>query len=106
MKYGCRIPATVKIVVRNGYCIWLNFDKVNKHFTGLRAFYEDFSINAGHTLLFEYYGDFEFKVCIVDLYGSEIEYPFTVHELQKCQPSHGMYILYLLRYEVYHILFE
>lgn len=100
VKYADRIPATVKVVVRTGYCIWVDFDKVNEQFIGLRAFYKDFSIQGGHTLLFEFCGDFEFKVCIVDLYGSEIEYPVIVHHLQKCEPRNGMYFLQFLLIEM------
>ncbi|XP_074338985.1 B3 domain-containing protein Os08g0324300-like [Apium graveolens] len=87
LKYDGRIPATLKIIVRNGYEIWVDFDKVNEKFKGFREFYHDFGIISGNTLLFEYVGNFDMKVVIVDMYGSEIQYPHRVHELQKQLPN-------------------
>ncbi|XP_074368824.1 uncharacterized protein LOC141708896 isoform X2 [Apium graveolens] len=83
MKYGSRIPATLKIIVRTGYEIWLDFDKLNEKFNGLREFYHDFGIICGNTLLFEYVGNFDMKVVILDMHGSEIQYPSIVHPLQE-----------------------
>lgn len=91
VRYGDRIPKIVKLTVRTGYAIWLDFDKVKEFFVGMRLFFENFSITRGQTLVFEHCGGFEIKVCICDLYGSEIQYPNIVHNFQSCRPCHGMY---------------
>ncbi|KAL8155301.1 hypothetical protein AgCh_000613 [Apium graveolens] len=67
LKYGFRIPTTVK---------------------GLHDFYHDFGIVFGYTLCFEYVGDFDMEVCITDPYGFEIDYPSRAHHLQARVPSH------------------
>ncbi|KAL8108432.1 hypothetical protein AgCh_024768 [Apium graveolens] len=86
-KYGHRIPSTVRVLVRNGYELWVDFDRVSEKFRGLGDFFHDFGMKSGNTLVFQYGGDFDMKVCILDIYDSEIQYPPVVHNLQTCAPS-------------------
>ncbi|KAF1001429.1 hypothetical protein AG4045_028131 [Apium graveolens] len=86
-KYGHRIPSTVRVLVCNGYELWVDFDKVSEKFRGLGDFFHEFGMKSGNTLIFQYGGDFDVKVCILDIYGSEIQYPPMVHNLQTCAPS-------------------
>ncbi|XP_074364412.1 uncharacterized protein LOC141705289 [Apium graveolens] len=86
-KYGHRIPSTVRVLVCNGYELWVDFDKVSEKFRGLGDFFHEFGMKSGNTLVFQYGGDFDVKVCILDIYGSEIQYPPMVHNLQTCAPS-------------------
>lgn len=90
MKYGRRIPCGVRLIVRNGYAKWIDFDLVKEQFIDLRDFYENFGVTSGHTLVFEYAGDFDMKVFICDMYGLEIEYPKILHHLQNSEPFDGM----------------
>lgn len=90
MKYGRRIPCAFRLIVRNGYAKWIDFDLVKEQFIGLRDFYQDFGLSSGHTLVFEYAGDFDMKVFICDMYGSEIEYPKILRNLQNSAPFDGM----------------
>ncbi|KAK1399501.1 hypothetical protein POM88_009364 [Heracleum sosnowskyi] len=89
-KYASAIPLTVKMIVRNGYEIWVDFDKKNERFIGLGYFFSHFSLVGGQSLVFEYIGGFNFKVSIFGLDGSEIEYPNIVHHLQSCRPRNGL----------------
>ncbi|KAK1387362.1 hypothetical protein POM88_015540 [Heracleum sosnowskyi] len=85
-KYASAIPLTVKLIIRNGYEIWVDFDKENERFIGLGYLFSHFSLIGGQALVFEYIGGFNFKVSIFGLDGSEIEYPNIVHHLQTCRP--------------------
>lgn len=85
------LRVSLLLILRTGYGIWLDFDKRNERFVGMRVFFDHFSIKRGHTLLFKHYGGFQFKVCIIDLYGSEIQYPNILPASEDYEPSHGMY---------------
>ncbi|KAL7104094.1 hypothetical protein ACP275_08G223100 [Erythranthe tilingii] len=43
---------------------------------GWKEFVEYYSIKFGHLLVFEYQGNFRFRVLVFDMTASEIEYPF------------------------------
>lgn len=90
VKYGSRIPLTVKVVLRTGYAIWLDFDKVKERFVGLRVLFDNMNFTGGETVVFEHTGGFDFNVRVCDMYGSEINYPYMVHYFQTYQPSFGM----------------
>ncbi|KAK1371083.1 hypothetical protein POM88_037175 [Heracleum sosnowskyi] len=90
-KYAHRIPIGIKIKVRNGYELWLDFVKTYKRFFGLSIFYKDFKLRSGQRLLFEYMGGFNFNVVIFGICGSEIEYPLVVHESQEREAREVLY---------------
>ncbi|KAK1387750.1 hypothetical protein POM88_015928 [Heracleum sosnowskyi] len=85
-KYAAAIPLTVKLIIRNGCEIWVDFDKKNERFTGLGYLFSHFSLRGGQSLVFQYVGGFNFNVSIFGLDGSEIEYPNIVHHLQTYRP--------------------
>ena len=91
LKHIGSMPTTIKLIVRNGYEIWLDLDKVNGKLIGMRRFYEDFGVQAGQTLLFVYVGGFDVNVCIFGFDDAEIDYPLIVHPLQKSSGKHGNY---------------
>lgn len=89
-KYGSAIPIGIKLQVRNGYQLWVDFVKINVHFVGMRDLFKDFNLRGGESLMFEYVGGFYFKVFIFSAAGSEIEYPLIVHQLQDCLARQGI----------------
>ncbi|KAK1372626.1 hypothetical protein POM88_028819 [Heracleum sosnowskyi] len=90
-KYAHRIPIGIKIKVRNGYELWLDFVTIYQRFFGLSTFYKDFKLRSGQRLLFEYMGGFNFNVVIFGICGSDIEYPLVVHELQEREAREVLY---------------
>ncbi|KAK1375385.1 hypothetical protein POM88_031578 [Heracleum sosnowskyi] len=86
VKHCAKIPLTVKRSMRNGYEMWLDFDKKKEKFIGLHFLYSYFCLKGGQSLFFEYAGGFVFKVSIFGFDGSEIEYPKVVHHLQTAKP--------------------
>ncbi|KAK1373092.1 hypothetical protein POM88_029285 [Heracleum sosnowskyi] len=74
VKHCAKIPLTVKLSMRNGYEMWLDFDKKKEKFIGLYFLYSYFCLKGGQSLFFEYAGGFVFKVSIFGFDGSEIEY--------------------------------
>lgn len=79
----------MKLIIRTGYEIWLDFDKAQEKFVGVRKFKADFGLRGGSFLVFEYIGGFNFRVCILAIDGCEIKYPSMVHEMQDCRPIPG-----------------
>ncbi|WOH10139.1 hypothetical protein DCAR_0729601 [Daucus carota subsp. sativus] len=86
-KYGHRIPTTIKIVLRTGYTLWLDYDKKKSQFFGIKELFSDFSVTGGQLLVFTYSGGFMFDLCIIGVDGGEIQYPPIVHKLQDCSPQ-------------------
>lgn len=84
------MPLTLKLVIRNGYEIWVDFDKVNNKLIGVGFLFSHFSIRGGQSLVFEHYGGFDMNVSIFGVDCSEIEYPAIVHHLQTRKPKHGI----------------
>lgn len=100
MKYASIIPATVKLNVRNGYEIWLDFDKHKGTFIGLDLFLAHFSVVEGQSLLFDYHGGFDFIVSIMDVDGSETVYPAIIHHLQRTSLRDGIPLIYIVIYVI------
>lgn len=65
----------MKLVLRNGYSVWLDFNRRQESLEGIRSFFQFLNIVGGETLVFEHRGGFEFKVVIFDKHGAEIFYP-------------------------------
>lgn len=90
-KYADSIPLTVKVLVRNGYELWLDFDKKNGKFKGMLDLLSHFSIEEGQSIVFEYAGGFNFNVTILSVDSAEIEYPMILHHLQNRRPKQGTF---------------
>ncbi|XP_074360846.1 B3 domain-containing transcription factor VRN1-like [Apium graveolens] len=89
-QYGSTLPHAVKLVVRNGHAIWLDFNKTEEHLEGIQRFFQLLNITGGETLLFEHTGEFQFKVHIFDMHSSEIKYP----RMHGTDPDfEGMYLV-------------
>ena len=82
---------------RNGYELPVDLSADDWTLYGLSKLYEDFGLNGGEFLVFEYNGKNDFNVYVIGSDLIEIEYPNVVHYLQKNRPRVGkIWLFYFL----------
>ncbi|KAK1354729.1 hypothetical protein POM88_047985 [Heracleum sosnowskyi] len=80
-KFGNLIPVGVKLSTRNGYGMWVDFDKRRGRFFGMKPLFRNFKIEGGQSILFDFVGEFKFNLQIFDVFGFEIDYPAVMPTL-------------------------
>ena len=88
-KYGSRIQDCFLLKFWNGYEIPVVFHREEGVISGLSTLYEDFELEPGQMLVFEFDGSYHFNVYGIGTDFSEIEYPQVVHHLQQTRPRDG-----------------
>lgn len=74
---------------RNGYEIPVNLNDDDWTIYGVSNLYEDFGLNGGEMLVFEFNGKSDFNVYVIGSDLTEIQYPNIVHHMQKNRPKLG-----------------
>ena len=74
---------------RNGYEILVVFHNEDGVISGISTMYEDFELEPGQMLVFEFDGSYHFNVYVIGTDFSEIEYLPIVHHLQQTRPRDG-----------------
>lgn len=85
-EYQSQFVENVKLKIRNGYRIWVRFDKMKCMILGMKSFFIDFGLVGGEILVFEHRDNMCFGVYIIGRHGAEIQYPSVVHASQNCSP--------------------
>ena len=67
------------------------FNKETGRVMGLSTLIEDFDLDGGEMLVFEYFGGSIFYVYIIGRDSTEIDYPPIVHSSQKTKPRTGTF---------------
>ena len=88
-KYGSRIQDCFLLKFRNGYEIPVVFHREEGVISGLSTLYEDFELEPGQMLVFEFDRSYHFNVYGIGTDFSEIEYPQVAHHLQQTRPRDG-----------------
>ena len=84
---------TLLFIFRNGYEIRVKFDAEEGTFYGVSDMYDDFELEGGEMLLFEYNGISGLNVHVIGQDLTEIEYPNVVHHMQKIEPRVGKFLI-------------
>ena len=95
-QYGGRLQECFLMKFRNGYELPVYFSDDQWTISGVSNLYEDFGLNGGEMLLFEFNGKSDFNVYVIGSNLTEIEYPNIVHYLQKNRPRVGKIWLFYL----------
>lgn len=91
-RYGDRLPERFFFIFRNGYELPVKFTKDTGIIKGMQTLYQDFDLNAGEMLLFEYNGMTDLNVYVIGKDKREIDYPHLGHSTQKRVPRVGMHV--------------
>ena len=90
-QYGNKLPKHLLLKFRNGYEIPVSIFEEGGLIYGISSLYEDFEMEPGQLLVFEYDGQSGFNVYVIGKNLVEIDYPLLVHETQKTRPRNGMF---------------
>lgn len=93
-EYGGRLPKSFLLKFRNGYELPVDLNDDDWTMYGFSTLYEDFGLNGGEMLLFEFTGKTDFNVYVIGSNLTEIKYPNIVHYLQKNRPRVGKICLF------------
>ncbi|WOH06079.1 hypothetical protein DCAR_0625502 [Daucus carota subsp. sativus] len=85
-QYGNKLPKNLLLKFRNGYEIPVSNFEEGGLIYGISSLYEDFEMEPGQLLVFEYDGQSGFNVYVIGKNLVEIDYPLLVHETQKTRP--------------------
>ncbi|WOH00621.1 hypothetical protein DCAR_0519990 [Daucus carota subsp. sativus] len=85
-KYGSRLEDSLLLKFRNGYEIAVVFKNERGSLLGVFSIFEDFGLEGGKMLLFEYNGVRDFNVFVIGKDLTEIIYPNIVHFTQNRRP--------------------
>lgn len=99
-KYSNRLVGHVELNLRNGYVLPLRLDYNTGVLNGFLVFFMELELKGGEFMLFEYFGRYNFNVYLLGTNGTEIDYPHTVHYMQRRLPRAGK------NFEQSHFLFR
>lgn len=88
-KYGSRLEDSLLLKFRNGYEIAVVCKNERGSLLGVFSIFEDFGLEGGKMLLFEYNGVRDFNVFVIGKDLTEIIYPNIVHFTQNRRPRTG-----------------
>ncbi|XP_063938707.1 uncharacterized protein LOC135148264 [Daucus carota subsp. sativus] len=85
-KYSNRLVGHVELNLRSGYVLPLRLDYNTGVLNGFLVFFMELELKGGEFMLFEYFGRYNFNVYLLGTNGTEIDYPHTVHYMQRRLP--------------------
>lgn len=93
MKKQARLGEKISLKFRNGYSIEVSFNKYWGKVVGVKKLYEDFGLEGGELLVFEYSGDGNFNIYIIGKDCCEVDYPTVVRSMPNTQLRKGNFFL-------------